>query len=457
MIAVSVDVQRSVTVSILAIALIGCEANQPPLRLSTVSPDLAAFDRTTTITLEGSFYAPLSLDLRSGRVTARDGFEVEVGGEPLDEVNLISDEALEAVVPAGFRLGLHDLLVRDALGREAELSQALEVIPGDTNSPQVVITGPEEGAHFLPGGSFMVLFSVVDEPPGLVREVIWHLDGAVTDASERVLSEPSREYYGAFTVEIPAEPESRELFISIEAVDDAPSPNRGQAQREVWVDLCRHDEECDDGLFCNGSERCLDGGCAAGAPPLCDDGVECTADECDEAASACVNLPDDDRCSDDRFCNGAEWCDLVEGCLAGPPPCDDGIECTFDYCEEDPVIEGEGQCYSVADDERCDDGLFCTGEEMCHPEYGCLVTVQPCEDSYECTIDSCNEEEDFCEIIVDDSRCDDGDECTVDWCDKDKGCQTVQGVEGPAGDPSCMDELDNDCDGSTDLADPDCL
>ncbi|MBI5512447.1 MAG: hypothetical protein HY909_01690 [Deltaproteobacteria bacterium] len=43
---------------------------------------------------------------------------------------------------------------------------------------------------------------------------------------------------------------------------------------------------CSDGVFCNGAERFANGRCVAGNPP-CDDGVACTTDTCDEANGVC--------------------------------------------------------------------------------------------------------------------------------------------------------------------------
>lgn len=43
---------------------------------------------------------------------------------------------------------------------------------------------------------------------------------------------------------------------------------------------------CSDGIFCNGDERWVNGKCVAGPPP-CDDGVACTTDSCDEVKKLC--------------------------------------------------------------------------------------------------------------------------------------------------------------------------
>ena len=50
---------------------------------------------------------------------------------------------------------------------------------------------------------------------------------------------------------------------------------------------CEYDEDCDDALFCNGQETCVDGGCQAGANP-CGPG-----DVCSEETETCHALEDD--------------------------------------------------------------------------------------------------------------------------------------------------------------------
>jgi len=79
---------------------------------------------------------------------------------------------------------------------------------------------------------------------------------------------------------------------------------------------------CDNGVFCDGVEFCdpvLD--CQAGTPEGCDDGVGCTVDSCNGVTDACQNLPDDGLCDDGLFCDGVERCDAALDCLAGANPC----------------------------------------------------------------------------------------------------------------------------------------
>src|SRR5688572_28036165 len=73
---------------------------------------------------------------------------------------------------------------------------------------------------------------------------------------------------------------------------------------------CADDPERDDGVHCNGLEACVDGACAAGDLVDCDDGVECTADRCDEAAQECIHTgPDADADGHVDGACGGDDCD----------------------------------------------------------------------------------------------------------------------------------------------------
>ncbi|UCF66121.1 MAG: exo-alpha-sialidase [Acidobacteriota bacterium] len=53
---------------------------------------------------------------------------------------------------------------------------------------------------------------------------------------------------------------------------------------------CLFDPDCDDGVFCNGIEACLEGSCQSGTAPDCADGDACTVDSCDPVLDACTNI-----------------------------------------------------------------------------------------------------------------------------------------------------------------------
>jgi hypothetical protein len=95
---------------------------------------------------------------------------------------------------------------------------------------------------------------------------------------------------------------------------------------------------CSDGIYCNGEERFANGQCVT-VRAACDDGTDCTADDCDEQARVCVHTP-------------MEACAV---CRAGP------------------------SCVPQCADKQCgDDG--CGGEcGTCDPGYGCAQAIFQCK------------------------------------------------------------------------------
>jgi len=101
---------------------------------------------------------------------------------------------------------------------------------------------------------------------------------------------------------------------------------------------CSTNEECDDGLYCNGAEFCLDLVCYDGIPPCTE-----AAPVCDEANDRCVECLEDSHCNDLVFCNGEETCDTGNAtCLAGADPC------PGQRCDEELL------CISCDADDDCD-------------------------------------------------------------------------------------------------------
>ncbi len=91
---------------------------------------------------------------------------------------------------------------------------------------------------------------------------------------------------------------------------------------------CTSDADCDDGLFCNGTEACFNGNCSSSSVP-CAFGETCNdiTDTCDTSVSCTT----DADCDDGSFCNGVETCDLTDPvygvCVDGTPPCASGQTC----------------------------------------------------------------------------------------------------------------------------------
>lgn len=162
-------------------------------------------------------------------------------------------------------------------------------------------------------------------------------------------------------------------------------------------DVCTHtpdDSICNDSQYCNGIEICHPiEGCLPGTPPNCGDNIPCTVDTCDEATDTCVNTPNGAACQDERYCNGVEICHPTQGCIPGTPViCNDGVDCTTDEC-----VEATDSCASTPNNAFCQNGLFCDGTEVCHPTQGCQPgSAPPCDDGLACTSDSCDEPTDQC-------------------------------------------------------------
>ena len=157
---------------------------------------------------------------------------------------------------------------------------------------------------------------------------------------------------------------------------------------------------CDDGLFCNGDDTCSGGSCSDHDGDPCASGSEC-ADECNESTNSC-NDPSGTSCSGD------------------------GNACTDDQCN------GNGGCVHPNNDDPCDDGLFCNGDDTCAGGSCSAHDGDPCAGGGDCT-DDCDESGDSCEDGVGSACAGDGNPCTDDQCDGSGSC------EHPANAASCDD------------------
>lgn len=233
---------------------------------------------------------------------------------------------------------------------------------------------------------------------------------------------------------------------------------------------CMSDFECDDGRICNGFERCVRGACTSGGPTIaCNDGIDCTRDECSDFAGGCVSTPDnslcpmgelctpgvgcqrrrcmrDFECDDGSICNGIELCDRRAGaCRAGVPPnCDDFQTCTIDRC-----LDVAGGCFSEPRSARevCANGI----DDDCDLRFDC--------EDFDCAgtagCPSCIPEADF-EFACGDFRDQDCDRL-IDCGDPDCTGAFECCVPRSRTELDCFDGTDDDCDFSIDCGDPDCF
>jgi hypothetical protein len=159
---------------------------------------------------------------------------------------------------------------------------------------------------------------------------------------------------------------------------------------------------CNDGDACTLDSPCTEPFGCTHTPRNCDDGDPCTIDSCNHN-SGCIHelIPQccrlsadcpDDKCTVDRVCR-APFCS--EGT---PRNCDDGEDCTFDYC--DP----QTGCVHTPIDGCAHLHLMCQTDADC---------ASPCATDRICSGGACTGTP-----VV----CDDGDACTVDSCDPATGC-----------------------------------
>jgi CxxC motif-containing protein (DUF1111 family) len=139
---------------------------------------------------------------------------------------------------------------------------------------------------------------------------------------------------------------------------------------EFVCSLCQGAGDCDDGVFCNGVEQCIEGFCAPGDDPC--------PQACDEPSQTCVECVTDGDCSDGLLCNGVEVC-IDNVCNPGSDPCPGQV------CDE-----GAATCLDCFVDADCDDGLFCNGVEICVGDGDCSSSGEACPGLF------CDEETDTC-------------------------------------------------------------
>ncbi len=196
---------------------------------------------------------------------------------------------------------------------------------------------------------------------------------------------------------------------------------------------CAEDRDCDDGLYCNGAERCdasaPGSGCVAGAAVTCDDGATCSDDYCDEDTDACGATLVDARCVD-------------------------AFACTVDACAPADTGRPDG-CVHEADDAACDTD-FCVVGRRCDVTAGCAGgTPRSCADATACTTDACDSAARMCVNAPLDAD-DDGVPAAfvMDASGATSTCPGADCDDGNAavrpGAPEHCNMIDDDCDGMTD-------
>lgn len=204
---------------------------------------------------------------------------------------------------------------------------------------------------------------------------------------------------------------------------------------------CTHSaSDCSDGIACT-ADACSGSLCVhTPMPAQCADTNPCTQDLCSTSAG-CLHAPQAGACDDGVFCNGADSCTGGTCGQHDGDPCAAGAECA-DYCDEnldscsDPIgtpctddadvctddaCDGAGACAHLANSAPCDDGLFCTGADVCDAGACGVHGGDPCVSGAECRR-GCDESLDACLDPAGTPCADDGSSCTGDSCDGSGSC-----------------------------------
>ncbi|MBW1810092.1 MAG: trypsin-like serine protease [Deltaproteobacteria bacterium] len=185
-------------------------------------------------------------------------------------------------------------------------------------------------------------------------------------------------------------------------------------------------EPCPDTDPCNGYESCQAGICVSDAvTPDCTPVVPCVTGAC-VTGQGCVHTP----VADGQACDNSDLCDGIDQCISGSCvsqgtslDCDDSNDCTVDSCD---ALQG-CQYADVADETSCSDGDLCNGAETCLSGVCQTAGALNCDDSNTCTIDSCDSAG-GCqhEKMADGEKCADGRSCKGGLClpSPSSGCST---------------------------------
>lgn len=164
--------------------------------------------------------------------------------------------------------------------------------------------------------------------------------------------------------------------------------------------------DCDDGIFCNGRELCINGTCASeGIAPSCDDGDPCTTDVCSSSLDACIHLPYVPI--DCVTGQGTGLCDL------GRTECDSetgDIQCVPIYS---PPTETTPSNCTHNFDSNCDSVFEADCSVVCDTDSDC-DQIQDEIHSSQCIRKYCNTELRECVVeFLSEKSCDDGNPCTI--------------------------------------------
>ena len=142
----------------------------------------------------------------------------------------------------------------------------------------------------------------------------------------------------------------------------------GDPSLNINMTECEIDDDCDDSIYCNGTEVCSKGYCEKNFDAIpCNAGSDtCSTSVCDEVQKACVehNRPDGFYCGEsDDLCFAGKQCVSGECVNAEEKICADlDSSCSKGECNSET---GLCELKVINEGSKCDDGMFCTENEIC--------------------------------------------------------------------------------------------
>ncbi|HXC50953.1 MAG TPA: hypothetical protein VN634_08720 [Candidatus Limnocylindrales bacterium] len=209
---------------------------------------------------------------------------------------------------------------------------------------------------------------------------------------------------------------------------------------------------CDDGLFCNGADQCQFGTCSVHAGNACTgpDGDSNCAESCSESRKSCSGPdPNGSACNDGLFCTGADTCSGGTCSMHAGNACkgSDGDSNCVESCNE----AAKNCAGSDPNGSPCNDGLFCNGSDTCSGGSCSVHSGNPCagaDGDGNCS-ESCNESADSCTAAdANASPCNDGLFCNgPDTC-SGGSCSVHSGnpCAGADGDGNCSESCNESAD-----------
>ena len=174
----------------------------------------------------------------------------------------------------------------------------------------------------------------------------------------------------------------------------------GDPSLKLNIQTCGSDSECDDSIFCNGSEKCVGGFCekVENSNPCSDGENKCENTVCDEAAKSCkaVPMPDGSFCgTPENKCVGARQCVGGKCTDINLKDCSHlDSECSSGSCDPE-----NGECVQLPANEgkSCSTGKFCVKNEVCVQGF-CEGEAPDMPEATECNKTECSESDGFFEV-----------------------------------------------------------